>query len=169
MPQYKAGSVTRNGVEVPIFVDDYGRWGANYAGSELRADTRDKLADAIGRATKQTAARVSVPFVMTTDNNTSYSEGIAVKRGVATGRHSANGNILVTWTARGKETREQLTFSYNSVFLPGDMTDEQLEEFHQLSAAKSRANRAHADFVRKHQIDLNKEVDKALDEATRDD
>jgi len=34
MDKYPAGSIEHSGVTVPIHVDDYGRWGAEYAGQD---------------------------------------------------------------------------------------------------------------------------------------
>jgi len=162
MTEYTAGEIKTHGVTVPITVDDHGTWEATHAGNRLRADSRDQLATMIARATKQTTRRVSVPFVRVTRKGTS---GITVRRGTATGVHSANGNILVTWVIRGKEAREQLSRYWGDTQKEffGDVSDDVLTEYHRLVIAEATARVAQREFSDKHKIQLHDLVTEALD------
>lgn len=163
MGGYPAGSITKNNTEVPIFVDDQGLWKAEHGGRSLSADTRDKLESKIATATKRTTRAVTVPVTQVKYPGNGYDGGISYKRGVATGIHSSNGNVLMTWTVRGTEVKEQLTtHGYGTHFL-GNVSEGELSEFNQLCIDLVKAQKAHRAFLRKHEINVKDVVVAALD------
>lgn len=154
MTKYAAGSVEKNGITVPIFVDDAGHWTAEIGGGVWAAN-RDQLALKIAAQTKKATAKVSVPFTRATDGTGWGASRIAVADGVATGFHSANGNILVTWTESG--TKEQ--FKGGNTMRPLDA--DQKAEFVRLAKAVQDAQKALREFDDSHKIDLRKAVEEA--------
>lgn len=163
MPDYAAGFISKNGIEVPIVVDDSGRWKAEHGGRYLSAETREKLADQIGRETRKTTVKVAVDFVQI---DVLYDGRIKFLRTTATGFHSANGNLLTTRTdPRGKIHKEQLTRAHSSGswYVFGDVDNDVLGELADLSQARHEAVQAFTTFVNKHKIDVRAEVEKAIE------
>lgn len=167
MAQFPAGEIVTNGVTTPIFVDDRGKWEAEHAGRRLHHETRDKLEAALKRLTKQTTVPVEVPFLCVEKLDT---RGIKFRRGVATGIHSANGNVLVTWKTSHGDVKEQLSHSgFQMVFLPGDTSEDDVKLLHQLVQDAARAANALREFERAHGITVKDEVLKAIENAAKSD
>lgn len=163
MADYDAGVITTNGVDVPIKVDDNGAWRAAYAGKLLTADTRDKLKGKLARLTKTTRVEVSVPIIAIDPGRGYGTYSIKVKRGVGTGFHGANGNVLVTWTVRGKEVKEQVTSYGSGLFVAGDTTDEQLDEYNRIEVQLGKLRDERAAWLKAHQIQPKDVVQRAID------
>lgn len=163
MAQHSAGTITANGVSVPIFVTDQGDWTAAHAGRELRYESREKLEAAIKRLTKTTTTPVAVDFVRIEKRG---DQGIVRTRGTATGIHSGNGNVLVVWhTRHGGDQKDQTKPAggwHSTTADFGDVSDEVLAEYRDLVIAKAQAEAAERAFVDKHKIDLKDEVLKAI-------
>jgi len=162
---YPAGTISANGVSVPIFVSDQGRWEAEYAGRSLGFETRDKLETAIKRLTKTTTVPVAVAFVRIEKRGTA---GIAKTAGTATGIHAGNGNVLVVWHQRHGDVKDQIKSpSYQTVDF-GGVDDDVLAEYGDLVAAAARAEKAADEFRAKYKIDLKDEVLNAIKKATEE-
>jgi len=164
MAMWDAGTITTNGIEVPVQVNDYtGRWTAEYAGKSLSYETRDKLAAALGRLTKQTKVEVAVPVIRVKEYR-GYGDGnITVVRGVLTGLHSGNGNVLATWSVRGTAMKEQITHESGTSYVGSDTTDEQLAEYNRLLRLEKKTMREIRDWEKAHQIKPKDAVETALD------
>lgn len=164
MAKWDAGTITTNGVEVPVRVDDrFGTWNAVYAGKSLSYDTRDKLEGALARLTKKTKAEVAVPVIRIKEYR-GWGEGnIKVTRGVLTGIHSGNGNVLATWTVRGTEVKEQITSDSGARYVSADTTDEQLKEYNRLLRLAKETQTKIRTWEKDHEITPKAVVEVALD------
>lgn len=164
MAMWDAGTITTNGIEVPVQVDDYtGRWTAVYAGKSLSYDTRYKLTAALARLAKKTKIEVEVPVIRIKEYR-GYGDGnITVARGVLTGLHSGNGNVLATWIVRGTEVKEQITYESGTSYVGADTTDEQLAEYNRLRILAKQTQREITDWERSHQIRPKGAVETAIE------
>jgi len=164
MAKWDAGTIIVHGVEVPVQVDDRsGTWNAEYAGKSLSYETRDKLEGALARLTKKTKTEVAVP-VIRIQKHQGWGEGnIRVTRGVLTGLHSGNGNVLATWTVRGSEVKEQLTRETGTSYVGADTTDEQLKEYNRLLRLETETNEKLRTWEKAHEITPKVAVETAID------
>lgn len=162
MTDYPVGSITHNGVTVPVTVDDRGWFQADHGGRGYSYETWAKLDDALKRATRQTTARVAVPFVQVISKGT---DGIKWRRGTATGKHGSNGNILVTWETKHGPVKEQLSRA-DFMLIFGDVSADVLSQFNQLVKDAAQADRLRDEFQRKHKIDIAEVVTDAIDAAS---
>jgi hypothetical protein len=155
MTTYPAGQVTVRGVEVPVFTDDGGRWVAWIAGDgqEVTAETRPALEAELGRALRAATANVAVPFLTL---RTGPGDTPVAVAGTATGIHSGNHNILVTW-ADG--ARDQLGMSGSDKIVRGDADP---AEWERLRAAYLAASKALYAFEQANRLDLRAAVRRAL-------
>jgi hypothetical protein len=163
MENYPAGEVEKNGITVPLTVDNYGAWKASVAGQHLVADTRDKLVTKITQITKSVVKEVEIPFTIL--NTGGPAVGPSVRPGVATGFHAGNGNILATMDTPRGYTREQLNRS-NPYSKPLDEAEK--AEFLRLALLSRAARQALNTFVRERGIDLRKTLTDALEKAAQD-
>jgi hypothetical protein len=164
MNRWAAGEVQKDGITVPLTVDDYGAWTATVAGTTLVADTRDKLVTKIGQVTKGLTAEVAVPFTILDRGN--HDVMPSVRHGVATGIHAGNGNILATMDSRRGEVREQLRrglplrTSYSK-----HLTDDESAEYQRLATTARDASLALSAYIRDHTVDLRALIEQALRKA----
>lgn len=161
----KVDTVTLNGVDVDIRFSVSGEeFYAEFQGQNYSAPSYSALKAKLQRATKKATVTVSVPF-STIDGNG------ALKNGTATGLHSANGNVLVTWHTKRGDQKEQLSsYGFGSGGLKCHrLTPDEYTEFCGLSADVVNARRAMDTWQAKHTIDLKARVKLALDEATKVD
>lgn len=164
MAKWDAGTITTNGVDVPVQVDDYdGKWSAQYAGKNLSHETRDKLVAALGRLTKQAKVEVAVPVIRITEYQGWDIGNIKVARGYLTGIHSGNGNVLATWAVRGTEMKEQITRDNGVSYVGGDTTDSDLDEYNRLLRIKADTLKKIHAWNKAHGVDVRKAVEVALD------
>lgn len=167
--KYPAGKITgKDGSEVPIFVSDSGSWSATVGTHDLYESSRADLQAEIEKFTKRNVVKVEVPFTRISVQPGYLGGGLVRTNGVATGVHSANNNILATFTRRGNPMKEQIKIGRSSkndgeFFEP--LTKEQVQEFADLRTAKLAADRAYRAFIEEHGIDLREAVLKAIDEA----
>lgn len=164
MDKYPAGSIEHNGVTVPIFVDDTGRWGADYAGQRLRYDTRDKLETRIKALTRSATVRVEVPAVRVTRT----LSGATRVRATLTGIHGGTCNPLVTLhfgDHRG-DVKEQVISSWGSgetIWFGGDVTDEQITEYSDARAEMLAAQARVQKLEEWYKIQIKDAVQRAID------
>lgn len=158
---YPAGKLTVRGQDFEIFTDDQGRWVAYIDSSPILADSRDKLRDALMKATKQAATKVAVPFIRVT---TRQGREVRIDHGTATGIHSANGNVLARFGERGSE---QLTHGWGNVTYLREGTD--MDRWRELSDAARAANAAFSAFVAEHKIELSQAVQAELNKVMGED
>lgn len=176
MTEFPAGAIERNGIVVPIYVDELGRWlatvdvtGDDKSGITLRNSSRAELDQAIAKHTKRAVSKVSVPFTRLI-RSTTYNGGTTlVMHGTATGVHGANGNVLVQWSPKrpgGKPVNAQLTswrvnWNHAEFFRP--LADEEIASYTQLSANLEAATEAHRKFIHRYSVDLKDEIFKKID------
>jgi hypothetical protein len=160
MAEHPAGSVTHHGIEVPIFVDDRGRWHADLGSTHVMKYTRDHLSEEIKKLTRRQRVTVSVPFVELCYIGSTRDQ-IMLRRGTATGLHSSNGNVLVTWS---NGTREQHR-GYAGYDVYEDLSPKQAKDLEWLFRAKIEADRALAAFNKAHKVHLKDVVTEAMDSA----
>lgn len=163
MSSYDAGEITTNGVSVPIKVTDDGDWTAEYAGQHLRTDSRDKLKGRLARLTRSSKVEVAVPVVKVRLAGLG-NDTVVVTRGVAYGLHGGTGNVMVTWTIKGKETKEQLSsYGYSETYIAGDVTDEELKDYAAMMKAKAELRSREEGWLKRHRIDPKKAVQQAIE------
>jgi hypothetical protein len=164
MAQYEAGTITTNGVDVPVKVDDDGNWRAEYAGKFLSADTREKLKGQLSRLTKQTRASVEVHVIRIKENESWANPGIVITRGVLTGLHSGTGNVLSKWDVRGKQVSEQITGwgGPRTIYVGHDTSPEELEEYGRLIRVRAETRRAIDKWEERHTLQPKAVVENAL-------
>lgn len=164
MEKYPAGEVTKNGITVPLTVDNYGAWTADLAGTRLVADTRDKLVTKIAALTRVVVGEVEIPFSIVSMGT--HSVGPSVRNGTATGFHSGNGNILATMAhPRRGATREQLQ---RNLAYSKPLDEQESAEFIELAHASADARAALTKFVADRRVDIAKAIRDALDKAALD-
>lgn len=170
MTLWDAGTITTNGIDVPVQVDDCdGSWVTVFAGTRLSAETRDKLEGRLSRLTKKTKIEVAVPVIRIKAYR-GYGDGnITVARGTLTGIHSGNGNVLATWVVRGTEVKEQITHESGTSYVGADTTDEQLAEYNRLRILARQTQREITDWERSHEIRPKDAVETALAAQAGDD
>jgi hypothetical protein len=168
MAEYAAGTITTNGVDVPITVDDDGRWRSQYAGEYLFADTRDKLKGKLDRLTKKTKQSVEVHVFQIKERATYAEAGIRVAEAILTGIHSANGNVLAKVKIGGKWQSVQLSGwgSDNGQFAGADTTREELEEYGRLIRVRAETRKAINEWEQRHMIRPKDVVEQALKAAS---
>jgi len=148
--------MTKNGVTVEVEFSAMRKTFQVVVGDQLlESETWKGLESKVAKATKRVTKKVAVPF-------TRVSLG-EFRDGTATGLHSANGNVLVTWS---NGTREQMTRTFG--YRP--------ETFHPLSDAdRSQLVRLRKEFEAArdaldawedvHRVDLKEAVNEALNVA----
>lgn len=155
------GEITKNGVTVEVEFDTRTEnFSAKVGGKDLYSDSWSGLAAEVDKATKIVRQKISVPFTQV-----GYNRGVPVfKEGTATGLHSANGNVLVTW-ANGNREQMSRSFGYRpDHYRP--LSSGQRDELIRLATAYKEAEVALRAFEEEHKIDLKDEVGKALKNAS---
>lgn len=164
MTEYDAGSITTNGITTPITVDEAGNWRAQQSGTYLQAETRDKLRMRLARLTRQAKTPVEVHVVHIVHQGTM---GITRRRAVLTGLHASNGNVLVVWAPQGRMPEEKGQLDRygraQEVYVAGDVTDDQLQEYAELEIAAAEAKRARDEWLAAHKVDPTKAVQQAIE------
>jgi hypothetical protein len=157
MTMYEAGSITKHGVEIPVRVDDQGRWYATYEGNSVNASSKSALAAQVGKLAKKATVKVDIRF--TTLNRRIGGIHGSIARGTATGIHGSTRNVLVRWDAGASE---QLT---NWLTTLPDLTPDEATTWVALDAASQEAQLALDNFVRPRTIDLRRVVEAAVNKA----
>lgn len=155
---YPVGTLTVRGTDIEIFTNDAGEWLAYPGNAKVTAGTRDGLKAALGRQLRSAAVKVAVPFLVL-ESPPTPSATVRVRRGTATGIHSGNRGIMVTWE---DGTKAQLGGFGSDKTLDGE-TD--AAEWLRLVEARNAASRAVYDFEQARKIDLRAAVRAALDAA----
>jgi hypothetical protein len=157
MTMYEAGSITKHEVEIPVRVDDQGRWHATYEGNSVDASSKSALAAQVGKLAKKATVKVEIRFTIL--DQRSYAAAHAVKRGTATSIHARSGQVMVRWD---NGSSEQLT-GYPTTL--GDLTPDEATQWVTLNAAQRQATEAMSSFVKAREINLNRVVRDAIDKA----
>lgn len=155
------------GTSYPVKLSPEGVFCAEAGGQLLKSPTRDGLEDKLRELTAKAQVKVAIPFtLMTAGNGLRGQTGPA--RGVATGIHVGNGNMMVEWRTgwlAGKKA--QWTPSHYDVIFSGDVTDEDYATWSELRRAKIDAEHALNDYQVKHKLDLRSVVVAQIEEAVR--
>jgi hypothetical protein len=157
MDEYPAGVMTVRGRKFEVLATDASTWRAYLNGNRIEAADREKLKAKLMSATKIAAQSVSVPFIRRATSR--YAHGRDIRRGTATGVHSGNGNLLVTWDNGDKE---QFTPQYGVTVLRPDADP---GEWQRLVDAQRDAEKALATFESEHRLDLGKMVRAEMEKA----
>jgi hypothetical protein len=99
--RYPSGTVTVKGATFDVWTDDAGTWHAMLGEAEMSADTKTGLSKALGRAIRDAAVSVSVPFLAQARDPGHRT--VRVRSGVATGIHATTHGILITWDDTGEK------------------------------------------------------------------
>lgn len=170
--KWDAGTITTNGVEVPVQIDDYsGEWHAEYAGQYLRTETRKQMEGKLARLTKKAKVTVEVHVIKIRQSESWTGGDIRVTRGVLTGIHSGTGNVLAAWTVRGQVQKEQVT-DWSQVrvdYVGGDTTDEELAEYNLILKELKELQDRKSKWLKRHEIEPKDAVQRAIDAVTGTD
>lgn len=156
--------ITVRGTKYEVKVTDNGDWVTQAGSEQIRAATRTGLKDKLTELSARAAVAIAIPFVLLTDSN--YGRSGTVSRGLVTGIHAGNGNLMITWTTgwrAGKKT--QWTPSYQDVVFGGDVTDEDVEQWRELRKVKAAATRELESFEQERKIQLRDRAVVAVQEA----
>lgn len=152
--------MTKNGVTVEVKFSSISKEFYVTVGDELlKSETWGGLERKVAKATKRVTKEVAVPF-------TRVSQG-KFRDGTATGLHSANGNVLVTWS---DGTQEQDTRNYGyrpETFHP--LSPEDRIELTWLRKEFEAAQDALRVWEKAHRVDLKEAVTKAQADAEAKD
>lgn len=134
-----------------------GYFQARHDDVEYTDTTWEGLRGRLMRATKQAAAKVAIDFVT--------MAGGKPERGIVTGQHAANRNLLVTWPDRkGTAARQQLAgYNLNPCLRP--LSADELSEWVRLAGEARDARDRLGAFEGERKIDPRKAVQDALDKA----
>jgi hypothetical protein len=160
----KVHPIEVRGTKHQVTVDEGGDWIAAVGSEILRSKTRSGLVDKIRELSAKAAVAIEIPFLLVNDG---MHKGIA--RGVVTGIHAGNGNMLVRWITGWQAGKQmQWTPSYTDVIFDGAIPDEDVEKRHELAEAKRVATRDLYEFDRLRAIQLRDLAVAAIDRAVRD-
>lgn len=164
MADYEAGTAEVNGVTVPLKVDDFGKWKANYAGQTLGYDTREKLVNRLKALTKQTAAKVEVHVIRIKPYEGYGAGNLRIASGVLTGLHAGTGNVLAAWQVRGKTEREQITSwgQGGTLYVGGDTPEQALAEYNEIRIQLAELKQARDKWERRYTVRPKEAVEQAL-------
>jgi len=139
-----------------------GHFQAVHDGNQLSDTTWEGLRDQLMRATKVAAAKIAIDFVT--------MAGGKPERGIVTGQHAANRNLLVEWPERasgGRHRNKEQLASYNLNPALRPLSADELSEWVRLSGEARDARDALSAWEGERKIDLRKAVGEALDSAVR--
>lgn len=153
--EYPAGTITKQGNEHPVYVNDFGQWKAYLNDEPVQADSKDALEKKMTTVLRKQKIRVSIPFIA--------REGEKVRRGVVTGEHAGNSTVLVTWADGSKENMSP-TGGWNQRLL-APMEDAEAREWVRLYNASIEASKALTDFEHERPIDLRKLIEAEIKAA----
>jgi hypothetical protein len=147
------------GQKIRVWLDGLGMFRATLdSGNDyIQAATREGLSGKLSAALREASVQVQVRF-------SKMASGGRLTRGIATGIHAGNGNVLVTWADGSKG---QLDKYQGSRAIMDDMDDADALDAERLSHAVAAASRAYASFAQKHEFDLHKAVADAIAEAAK--
>ena len=137
-------TVNVSGKEIDWTVSGAGVFKAEIAGEQYEADSLKKLTAMLRDAAKKTP--LTIPFV---EVSQSYrNEDLEIRRGVVTGRHSGNRNLLGRYADNG-ECGQLKIYSRNR--LAGDVDVDKLKA---LYAAKQVACKAYDKFLEENALEV---------------
>lgn len=153
---YDVGTITKNGVDVQVrFATFDGTFRAGVGEQSFSATTWDEIGAKVDKATRRVRKAVAVPFTQAVD----YYASLKIRNGTATGIHSANSNVLVTWD---DGTKEQIK-SGSDLYKP--LSEDDRTELKILTDRFNKARDDLREFKQTFKIDLRREVSEALDKA----
>ena len=156
MAMTKLKQLEVKGKKFHVFVNDEGKFFADFDGEQVSADSLKQLTDKLASRIKH-ARRVSIPICMWEQRSWSEEAG-RIRTGTILGIHASNNNLLVKFDDETKS--EQV--SYGDFFDPADA-----DELKRLAEAMDSAERAFNAFKEKHEIDAKEKV-RALLESEND-
>jgi hypothetical protein len=137
------------GRKINFSVDEKtGQFRASHEGVDYKGDTLAAIKAALELDLKKKP--LSVRFVEVSED---YNGKVSILKGVITGKHSGNGNVLVKYD--GEERTEQHGSWRGRGLLKGDTDVKKLEE---LRAARDHAEKEFNAFIAKSAIDTDKIV-----------
>lgn len=158
------------GTSYPVTVDEAGRWHTIVGSERITGDTRAELQDKLRELSAKAAVRVEIPFVLMTAGGGIRREGDGTARGIVTGIHAGNGNMLVDWkTGWQAGQKTQWTPSYSDVIFEGDISADDVRHWRQLKRELQEATRELSDFEQPRKIQLRDRVVVAIKEAVERD
>jgi hypothetical protein len=152
----KFDTIEIRGIKIEIWVDSTGQFFADVDDERYAAPTLELLKKKLNDATRAKQKNVSIPFVYWYEG---WDDEGRIVRGVATGIHVGNGNLLVK--LKGDDRSEQLS-NYRRDEAKFD--PKHADELMSLWKAKKAASKAIETFTKAHSINLKDLVMKAIGE-----
>jgi hypothetical protein len=146
----KFGSVEVKGKKFDIEVGSDGKFGTNSDGSWLKADTLDQLKTKLATQISRAKLKLSIPFCR-------WVAGGRLRKGIITGIHASNNNILVKFDDEKTTEQEDIWYSGGAYIDP-----EHAGELDRLGKACMKASQEYDDFVDKHKFNAKEAVRKAM-------
>lgn len=150
----KLTTITVRGVDFDVSVDDRGKFSVNFDGRPLTADSLAELTIKLNRATR--SAKIAIEFAALREHK--------VTRGVCTGKHASNHNLLVKWETG--ENEQLSSWDLRACVTPDAET---VAKYQGHESAVAAAVKARDEFVKAHAVNLRAAVDAALENAWRAD
>jgi len=141
--------------EVDVHQRD-GRFSTEHGGDTVYATTLDELKTKLAGQISRSKVKLNIPFVRWETDKYNNGRKSRLVRGVVTGMHASNRNILVRFD--GQKSTEQES-GYNS---EKHVRPEVADELLRLGAARDKANEEYDEFVREHSFDAREEIRKLL-------
>ena len=137
--------------EYEVHLNEHGVFQTTVGVETLQSNTRDGLKDKLMEVTAKAQVKLSIPFVYLNGGGRNGNSA----RGIVTGLHGGNGNLMVEWqTGWRKGERQQWTPSYGDVIFTGSVTDAEVEEYIELRKAANVATEQLNDYARTRKLDL---------------
>jgi hypothetical protein len=168
-PYIEVHPIEVRGTKYQVHVTEGGDWCAQVGKENIRSSTRVGLRDKLRELSAKASVTIAVPFTWLNDNG-GGREGPRTSRGLVTGVHAGNGNLMVTWTTGWRAGRKaQWEPNYQDVIFDGDATDEDIERWAALRKAKNDATCALELFEQEHKIYIRDKAVVAVQEAVNAD
>lgn len=147
----KLKTVDVRGKQFEVEVTERGDFMATFDGAQVKSETLVGLIEKLEKATKGATIKVAVPLYRLGKNG--------IERGVATGIHAANGNVLIKWDAGDSEQAS----SFQGYL---DIPEAELEKAKELGEAIIKARNEWQNFERDKYFKPKEAVLKAINSQT---
>jgi hypothetical protein len=156
MNRYDAGAIHSRGQEFPLTVDDSGVFRTNIGAETIRGTTREEVATAVNKRTREAQATVEVPYCQLEGGR---GAPYKVTYWVATGIHGGSRNVIVRPGVPGDTGKAEQRRDHMHGVTLAPLTEGEAAELVALAQARDDAARQYSAFFDRHCIsDLPRRV-----------